>query len=573
MDLTKYSPMNVQQQQQRHHQPQPCLDLQMPNLTSAETSQASRNISINNCSMLPPASVVVPLPSTSTATIKSLVPEGSQLSPEKSSASSLLAQLLTSPKTTVLHRPTPIHPIASRLFTLTTKTPTLETSLEVPLDLSQSTAARQQSLIKTQQQQQSKFLPTCANPNLNSNWIAIKLGAAVGPNRMSYPREFKLMVINYYYTNGQNKYRTCKEFQITKSMLNGWLQKIDKIRQSRPGSLKSGRSEQELAGMCQFSERWLSNFKKRYRINLNRDWSSGNSSSGSLGSTESVGSGSSVADSMQQSPTKSDETAENESIDSDADSVLSDSLETLIDVEDQINSDNSLAIFTSGTFPTAEEHVQEILNKPGQLPIQAFYERFPWLCRKNQTGAEPGRRGRKVQFPGVEKVLFEKLQEQQSKGERVSNRWLQQQARELALQICPEVLQEATKSARCLFSEHWLHNFKKRYGVTLKQTNRNVISSSKTSEIILSTTASQCDSSLTGDKNSTSSTNGTAVKPVTDLTTMLQLQNWFLAKYYSQEQGTNAQLAALPQSSHRNTTVPSSSASVWHPTPLTQCLL
>uniref|UniRef100_A0AAF5Q025 HTH CENPB-type domain-containing protein n=2 Tax=Wuchereria bancrofti TaxID=6293 RepID=A0AAF5Q025_WUCBA len=610
--------MNVQQQQQRHHQPQPCLDLQMPNLTSAETSQASRNISINNCSMLPPASVVVPLPSTSTATIKSLVPEGSQLSPEKSSASSLLAQLLTSPKTTVLHRPTPIHPIASRLFTLTTKTPTLETSLEVPLDLSQSTAARQQSLIKTQQQQQSKFLPTCANPNLNSNWIAIKLGAAVGPNRMSYPREFKLMVINYYYTNGQNKYRTCKEFQITKSMLNGWLQKIDKIRQSRPGSLKSGRSgrkpqfpdiekqlfhlyhahlgtgkkvgnrwiretarnlaqqqcsEQELAGMCQFSERWLSNFKKRYRINLNRDWSSGNSSSGSLGSTESVGSGSSVADSMQQSPTKSDETAENESIDSDADSVLSDSLETLIDVEDQINSDNSLAIFTSGTFPTAEEHVQEILNKPGQLPIQAFYERFPWLCRKNQTGAEPGRRGRKVQFPGVEKVLFEKLQEQQSKGERVSNRWLQQQARELALQICPEVLQEATKSARCLFSEHWLHNFKKRYGVTLKQTNRNVISSSKTSEIILSTTASQCDSSLTGDKNSTSSTNGTAVKPVTDLTTMLQLQNWFLAKYYSQEQGTNAQLAALPQSSHRNTTVPSSSASVWHPTPLTQCLL
>lgn len=618
MDLTKYSAINVQQQQNRHHQQQPGLDPEMPNLTSTDKDQASHIISISHSSMLPSPSAVVPLPSTSsTGTTKDLVPEGSQLSAENNSASSLV-QLLTSPKTTVLHRPTPIHPIASRLFTLATKTPALETSLEVPLDLSQATAARQQSLVKTQQQQ-LKFLPTCANPSLNSNWIAIKFGAAVGPNRMSYPREFKLMVINYYYTNGQNKYRTCKEFQITKSMLNGWLQKIDKIRQSRPGSLKSGRSgrkpqfpdiekqlfhlyhahlgtgkkvgnrwiretarnlaqqqcsEQELAGMCQFSERWLSNFKKRYRINLNRDWSSGNSSSGSMGSTESVGSGSSAVDSIQQSPTKSDEAAENESMDSDADSVLSDSLETLIDVEDQMSPDNPLTILTSGTFPTAQEHVQEILNKPGQLPIQAFYERFPWLCRKNQTGAEPGRRGRKVQFPGVEKVLFEKLQEQQSKGERISNRWLQQQARELALQICPEVLQEATKSARCLFSEHWLHNFKKRYGVTLKQTSRNAVSSTKASEISSPTTATQCDSSLTGDKNSTSSINDTATKPVTDLTTMLQLQNWFLAKYYSQEQGTNVQSSTpLPQSAYRNTTVPLSSASVWYPTPLTQCLL
>ncbi|KAM3721120.1 tRNA (guanine-N(1)-)-methyltransferase [Dirofilaria immitis] len=429
---------------------------------------------------------------------------------------------------------------------------------------------------------------------------------------MSYPREFKLMVINYYYTNGQNKYRTCKEFQITKSMLNGWLQKIDKIRQSRPGSLKSGRSgrkpqfpdiekqlfhlyhahlgtgkkvgnrwiretarnlaqqqcsEQELAGMCQFSERWLSNFKKRYRINLNRDWSSGNSSSGSLGSTESIGSGSSTTNSIQQSPTKSDEAAENEGMDSDTDSVLSDNLETLIDVEDQINSGNPLTIFTPEAFPNTQEYVQEILNKPGQLPIQAFYERFPWLCRKNQTGTEPGRRGRKVQFPGVEKVLYEKLQEQQSKGERISNRWLQQQARELALQICPEILQEATKSARCLFSEHWLHNFKKRYGITLKQTNRCTVSPSRTSEISLTTTPSQHDSSLTDDKNSISSISNTT-KPVTDLTTMLQLQNWLLAKYYSQEQGTFS-AASLPQSTHRNTTMPLSSTSVWYPIPLT----
>ena len=47
---------------------------------------------------------------------------------------------------------------------------------------------------------------------------------------MSYPREFKLMVIEYFVANGQNKYRTCKQFAITKSMLNGWLAKIEKIK-------------------------------------------------------------------------------------------------------------------------------------------------------------------------------------------------------------------------------------------------------------------------------------------------------------------------------------------------------
>uniref|UniRef100_A0A914GQ56 HTH CENPB-type domain-containing protein n=1 Tax=Globodera rostochiensis TaxID=31243 RepID=A0A914GQ56_GLORO len=146
-------------------------------------------------------------------------------------------------------------------------------------------------------------------------------------HRLSYPREFKLLVLKSFWANGQNKYRTCKEFQITKSMLNGWLQKADRIRRSRPGSLKSGRSgrrpqfpkvEQQLfemvqhhlslgerasnkwirkmarkltataesnggekeeedggggrgigedgGGMCQFSERWLNNFKRRYGI-------------------------------------------------------------------------------------------------------------------------------------------------------------------------------------------------------------------------------------------------------------------------------------------------------------------
>ncbi|KAI1722196.1 tc5 transposase DNA-binding domain-containing protein [Ditylenchus destructor] len=142
-----------------------------------------------------------------------------------------------------------------------------------------------------------------------------------GTSRLSYPREFKLMVLEHYHTtNQQNKYRTCKQFHITKSMLNGWLLKAEHIRRSRPGALKSGRSgrrpqfpniEQQLyrlyihevalhantdsgdcrkvtnkwiretarrlaaeqcnadelkQGMCQFSERWLTNFKKRYRI-------------------------------------------------------------------------------------------------------------------------------------------------------------------------------------------------------------------------------------------------------------------------------------------------------------------
>jgi hypothetical protein len=35
-------------------------------------------------------------------------------------------------------------------------------------------------------------------------------------HRLSYPREFKLLVIEQYYANGQNKYRTCKAFRITK---------------------------------------------------------------------------------------------------------------------------------------------------------------------------------------------------------------------------------------------------------------------------------------------------------------------------------------------------------------------
>jgi hypothetical protein len=65
------------------------------------------------------------------------------------------------------------------------------------------------------------------------------------------------------------------------------------------------------------------------------------------------------------------------------------------DEDDSIDIEDCLS--TSSKSSTAEDDVTEIINKPGQLPIEAFYERFPWLCRKNVVGGEPGRRGRKVQ--------------------------------------------------------------------------------------------------------------------------------------------------------------------------------
>jgi hypothetical protein len=49
------------------------------------------------------------------------------------------------------------------------------------------------------------------------------------------------------------------------------------------------------------------------------------------------------------------------------------------------------------TRPSSRQLVQEILNQPGELPIQAFYKRFPWLCKRTQPqkekGSEPNRRG------------------------------------------------------------------------------------------------------------------------------------------------------------------------------------
>ncbi|EPB76449.1 centromere binding protein B, DNA binding protein [Ancylostoma ceylanicum] len=398
-------------------------------------------------------------------------------------------------------RPTPLRP------------PLLPTKGDDPLDLS---AQNRQSVIHDGSQSQASsddsqpLLPTCTEGNMNAEWIALKLAASAGSNRMSYPREFKLMVIDYYHSNGQNKYRTCKEFQITKSMLNGWLSKIEKIRESRPGSLKSGRSgrrpqfpaiekqlfslycqrletgnkvgnrwlrerARELAGdsnaACQFSERWLSNFKKRFHINVQRE-------------NDSAADSQSVHSTSSEKQTCSDTEME--------------SLSEHIEAENGIRKDV----------------VAEIVNQPGQLPIQAFYERFPWLCKKG-TQVEPGRRGRKVQFPDVERVLYERLLEKQRSGERISNRWLQDQARDLATELCPAILEEAIKSSRCLFSEHWLHNFKKRYGVSLKY------------------------KSATIERGQESASTSAQVSPVPSTDTMdanltvLQLHSWFMNQCYA----------------------------------------
>ncbi|KHJ47580.1 hypothetical protein D918_01735 [Trichuris suis] len=304
-------------------------------------------------------------------------------------------------------------------------------------------------------------------PIKRNGMLLFGMGTVAGNNRMSYPREFKLTAIKYYNENGRNKYRTCKEFQITKSMLNGWLQKIDKIQQSRPGSLKSGRSGRrpqfpnvekklyaiyraqlrdgnkvgnrwlretakliaqrtchpnELNGMCQFSERWLCNFKKRYNINLSKDWSHPD--------------------------------------------VASNPTPPIID-----NTPESIEQMCAGS--TTEEvkalQLPPIANKMERVE-EAEEEETDCDSAETMVRQEcQVKRGRKVQFPQVEQLLNRILCEKRLDGQRVTNRWLQDEAKRLAIELCPQTFHDAYKSARCMFSEHWLHNFKKRYGISLKQ--------------------------------------------------------------------------------------------------------
>lgn len=188
-------------------------------------------------------------------------------------------------------------------------------------------------------------------------------------------------------------------------MGNRWIRDT-----ARELALRSGVSQLQ-GGMCQFSERWLSNFKKRHHINLNRD------SASSTSSGEQRDSDDGDSDSRPSSP--------------------------------------------------AMAAAREILARRDRLPIDAFYEKNPWLCRRGPQTA-PGRRGRKVQFPQVETALAQRLQRRLEAGEKPSNRWLQEEARQLAETLCPELLQAARRQSRSLFSEHWLHNFKKRHGLSLR---------------------------------------------------------------------------------------------------------
>lgn len=359
-------------------------------------------------------------------------------------------------------------------------------------------------------------LPNVTLPNVRST-LSVGVGEQ-SANRMSYPREFKLLVISYYFQHGQNKYRTCKEFHITKSMLNGWLQKVDKIQQSRPGSLKSGRSgrkpqfptvekqlyhvyqaclasgkkvgnrwlretakiiaqeqctPEELNGMCQFSERWLCNFKKRYNINLTKDWN---------GDTNVQAK--SASDGVSYSPTP--ETCSSPT-NCEADSSTSPKkCETPPSFEVRRPSTVDDIVVDDDDVEEAEEDDEKIqIKKSPSVSINVVHKRqsSPPFMKSPKTTAsslkigfqpyEPGRRGRKVQFPQVEEVLYKNLSVKQSDGVRVSNRWLQDEARRLAVELCPEMFTNAFKSARCMFSEHWLHNFKKRYGISLKQQNLN----------------------------------------------------------------------------------------------------
>ncbi|KAE9417298.1 hypothetical protein Angca_001683, partial [Angiostrongylus cantonensis] len=280
--------------------------------------------------------------------------------------------------------------------------------------------------------------------NISSEWTTFKSEASMSNNRISYPREFKLIVIDHYKENGQNKYRTCKKFQITKSMLNGWLSKIDMIRESPPGSLKTGRSgrrpqfpeieqqlfslysqrlntdskvgnqwlrerAKELAGgtsaVCHFSERWLYNFKRKFRINLQHEKQS-------------------FAESCSKYTTS---------------------------IERHNYSHIETHTLTDLSKPEEEirKLVDGIVNQPGQLPIHAFYEKFPRLCSKGQVRER--RRGRKVQFADTERTLHERLTENQNRGRPIVNSWLQAQARDLATHFCSEKPDQTVKSSCCSF--------------------------------------------------------------------------------------------------------------------------
>lgn len=53
--------------------------------------------------------------------------------------------------------------------------------------------------------------------------------------RNSYTRERKLYILNYFRENGENKYKTCKEFNLNSKTLSTWIKEEDKILQMPVG--------------------------------------------------------------------------------------------------------------------------------------------------------------------------------------------------------------------------------------------------------------------------------------------------------------------------------------------------
>ncbi|XP_014662550.1 PREDICTED: uncharacterized protein LOC106805471 [Priapulus caudatus] len=67
----------------------------------------------------------------------------------------------------------------------------------------------------------------------------IPIGKCVNLRR-SYTREEKIQVLDWYYKNGRNKYKTSKLFALNTRTLGKWIAAEKKIRRSREGSMRAG---------------------------------------------------------------------------------------------------------------------------------------------------------------------------------------------------------------------------------------------------------------------------------------------------------------------------------------------
>ncbi|CAD6184360.1 unnamed protein product [Caenorhabditis auriculariae] len=87
--------------------------------------------------------------------------------------------------------------------------------------------------------------------------------------------------------------------------------------------------------------------------------------------------------------------------------------------------------------------------------------------KSEETGpATKARRWEKLEYPLVEKHLFQRISARQARQERLSNPWIQDEARTIARSLYS--IEEAEKAD---FNDRWLSQFRKRYQVELKPPN------------------------------------------------------------------------------------------------------